>query len=338
MLNEKIVGSLEITKTDVATGELIPNCGFEILDADMNVIVQGYTDENGIATFPELEYGDYFYREFDAPAGYLIDDEAYPFAIREHHEVVKAEMTNQKIIGSLELTKKDVSDGALIPNCGVKILDKDGKVVVQSKTDENGVIVFEHLEYGDYFYREYDAPEGYVLDETAYPFSIKEDGEIVKAEMTNRKIEGTLELTKKDVADEKALPNAGFRIYDEEGNVVAEGKTDKNGVAVFKLTYGKYSYQEYDAPEGYQIDDSLFPFEIKKDGEIVKAEMTNQKKEEAPKPEDQGPKEDTPKPSNPDTPKTGDDTPVGLYLGLLGLSAVAVGGAVILGSKKKRKK
>ena len=230
----------------------------------MNVIVQGYTDENGIATFPELEYGDYFYREFDAPAGYLIDEEAYPFAIREHHEVVMAEMTNQKIIGSLELTKKDVSDGALIPNCGVEILDKDGNVVVQSKTDENGVIVFDHLEYGDYFYREYDAPEGYVLDETAYPFSIKENGEIVKAEMTNRKIEGTLELTKKDVANCKAIPNAGFRIYDEEGNVVAEGKTDKNGVAVFKLTYVKYSYQEYDAPEGYQIDDSLFPFEIKK--------------------------------------------------------------------------
>lgn len=338
VLDEKIVGSLEITKTDVTTGELIPNCGFEILDADMNVIVQGYTDENGIAAFPDLEYGDYFYREFDAPAGYLIDEEVYPFAIREHHEVVKAEMTNQKIIGSLELTKKDVSDGALIPNCGVEILDKDGNVVVQGKTDENGVIVFDHLEYGDYFYREYDAPEGYVLDETAYPFSIKEDGEIVKAEMTNRKIEGTLELTKKDVANGKALPNAGFRIYDEEGNIVAEGKTDKNGVAVFKLTYGKYSYQEYDAPEGYQIDDSLFPFEIKKDGEIVKAEMTNQKKEEAPKPEDQGPKEDTPKPSNPDTPKTGDDTPVGLYLGLLGLSAVAVGGAVILGGKKKRKK
>lgn len=247
-------------------------------------------------------------------------------------------MTNQKIIGSLELTKKDVSDGALIPNCGVEILDKDGNVVVQGKTDETGVIVFDHLEYGDYFYREYDAPEGYVLDETAYPFSIKENGEIVKAEMTNRKIEGTLELTKKDVANGKALPNAGFRIYDEEGNVVAEGKTDKNGVAVFKLTYGKYSYQEYDAPEGYQIDDSLFPFEIKKDGEIIKAEMTNQKKEEAPKPEDQGPKEDTPKPSNPDTPKTGDDTPVGLYLGLLGLSAAAVGGAVILSGKKKRKK
>ena len=66
--------------------------------------------------------------------------------------------------------------------------------------------------------------------------------------------------------------------------------------------------------------------------------MTNQKKEKTPKPEDQGPKEDTPKPSNPDTPKTGDDTPVGLYLGLLGLSAAAVGGALILGGKNKRKK
>lgn len=339
VLDEKIVGTLEITKTDVATGELIPNCGFEILDADKNVIVQGYTDENGKATFADLEYGDYFYREFDAPLGYIINEEAYPFSIREHHEVVKAEMTNQKIIGSLELTKKDVADGELIPDCGVEILDADKKVIVQGKTDKNGVVVFDELPFGDYFYREFNAPEGYVIDETPYPFSIKENGEIVKAEMTNRKIEGTLELTKKDVADGKLLPNAGFRIYDENGKVVAEGRTDKNGIATFKLTYGKYSYQEFDAPAGYQIDDSLFPFEIKEDGKIIKAEMTNTKIKDAPKPEDQGPKEDDPKPTkptNPETPKTGDDTPYALYLSLLALSAAGIGGAVWVSRKKKR--
>jgi LPXTG-motif cell wall-anchored protein len=334
VVDEKITGSLEITKTDVATGALIPNCGFEVLDADGNVLVQGYTDENGKAVFPDLEYGDYFYREFDAPEGYLIDEEAYPFSIRENHEVVKAAMTNQKIMGSLELTKKDVSDGELIPNCGVEILDKDGNVIVQGKTDENGVIVFDSLEYGDYFYREYNAPEGYVIDETAYPFSITEDGQVVKAEMTNRKIQGTLELTKKDVSTGELLPNAKFRIYDEDGNVVAEGVTDENGLAVFELTYGKYTYQEYEAPEGYVIDETRFPFEIKEDGEVVKAEMTNTAVEDAPTPEDQGQGEDITTVTS--TPKTGDTAPLGLYLGLLGLSAAGIGGAVYVSRKKKR--
>jgi uncharacterized surface anchored protein len=336
VVDEKITGSLEITKTDVATGALIPNCGFEVLDADGNVLVQGYTDENGKAVFPDLEYGDYFYREFDAPEGYLIDEEAYPFSIRENHEVVKAAMTNQKIMGSLELTKKDISDGELIPNCGVEILDKDGNVIVQGKTDENGVVVFDSLEYGDYFYREYNAPEGYVIDETAYPFSITEDGQVVKAEMTNRKIQGTLELTKKDVSTGELLPNAKFRIYDEDGNVVAEGVTDENGLAVFELTYGKYTYQEYEAPEGYVIDETRFPFEIKEDGEVVKAEMTNTAVEEAPVPEDQGQGEEITSTSVTSTPKTGDTAPLGLYLGLLGLSAAGIGAAVYVSRKKKR--
>jgi uncharacterized surface anchored protein len=363
VVDEKITGSLEITKTDVATGKLIPNCGFEVLDADKNVIVKGYTDENGKAVFGDLEYGDYFYREFDAPEGYIIDEEAYSFSIREHHQVVKAEMTNQKIMGSLELTKKDVADGELIPNCGVEILDKDGNVVVQGKTDENGVIVFKDLEYGDYFYREYNAPEGYVIDETPYPFSISEDGQIVKAEMTNRKITGTLELTKTDVATGELLPNARFRIYDEDGNVVIEGKTDENGVATFELTYGNYAYQEYEAPEGYVIDESRFPFSIKEDGEIVKATMTNVAIEDAKKPEDQGSEESTEETSTQETtksaqstnsttpstqtpstsqtvvstPKTGDNTPT-WYAGLLALSVVGIGGALAYNHKKKKEK
>ena len=95
--------------------------------------------------------------------------------------------------------------------------------------------------------------------------------------MTNTKISGKLEITKTDIADGKLLPNAGFRVYDENKNVVAEGRTDEKGIATFELGYGKYYYQEFDAPEGYVIDETLFPFEIKTNGEIVKAKMTNTK-------------------------------------------------------------
>src|SRR5699024_1747513 len=59
----------------------------------------------------------------------------------------------------------------------------------QGETDENGIAYFENLEYGEYTYREYEAPEGYEIDESEFPFVIKEDGEIVKAHMTNKKIE-----------------------------------------------------------------------------------------------------------------------------------------------------
>ena len=80
---------------------------------------------------------------------------------------------------------------------------------------------------------------------------------------------------KVDISDGKLLPNAHFIIYDENKNQVVKGVTDSNGIAKFQLGYGKYYYQEYDAPVGYQLDDTLFPFEIKTDGEIVKCRMTN---------------------------------------------------------------
>ncbi|MGG7142943.1 SpaA isopeptide-forming pilin-related protein, partial [Clostridium nigeriense] len=61
-------------------------------------------------------------------------------------------------------------------------------------------------------------------------------------------------------------------------------RTDEKGLATFELGYGKYYYQEFDAPEGYVIDEKLYPFEIKTSGEIVKASMTNKKLEETDKP------------------------------------------------------
>jgi hypothetical protein len=84
------------------------------------------------------------------------------------------------------------------------------------------------------------------------------------------------------------------------------------------------------------IDETRFPFEIKEDGEVVKAEMTNTAVEEAPVPEDQGQGEEITSTSVTSTPKTGDTAPLGLYLGLLGLSAAGIGAAVYVSRKKKR--
>ncbi len=100
---------------------------------------------------------------------------------------------------------------------------------------------------------------------------------------------------------------------------MATGVTDENGIATFTLRVSKYTYQEYDAPEGYLIDEGEYPFEIKEDGEIVKATMINEKE----------PVEII------TTPKTGDDSNVGMWMGLAGVAAAGLG---IFGYLLKRKK
>jgi len=61
------------------------------------VVIAGRTDEDGIFKFEELPKGVYYFREFDAPAGYLLDETPIRFEVLEHGVIVKAEMTNQRI-------------------------------------------------------------------------------------------------------------------------------------------------------------------------------------------------------------------------------------------------
>lgn len=56
--NKPMTGELELTKLDISTGKPLPNAGFRIRDTEDNTVVEGYTDEHGIARFM-LGYGEY---------------------------------------------------------------------------------------------------------------------------------------------------------------------------------------------------------------------------------------------------------------------------------------
>lgn len=158
-------------------------------------------------------------------------------------------------------------------------------------TDENGEILFPaDLDFGTYTLVEVKAPRGYIgmdkpfeftIDEsTKYTESTKDDKPIHVYDVTvgNTPGEGELEITKTDISTGELLPNASFVIYGEDSETVVEkGTTDETGIATFKLKIGKYYYQEFAAPDGYQVDNTKFPFEIKDNGEIVKCRMTNTK-------------------------------------------------------------
>jgi uncharacterized surface anchored protein len=195
--------------------------------------------------------------------------------------------------------------------------------ILTATSDETGYFAFENLPYGDYLVAELTAPRGYVLDATPCAVSITEDGQVVSLRMENTKIAGKLVISKVDADTENLLPNAGFRIYGEDGEtVLLEGRTDENGVCEFELEYGSYFYQEFDAPEGYEIDDTMYAFSITEDGQVVSVVMTNEKI----------PEEDTPNTTttttattttSTGTPKTGDESNPALWATVAGVTAVA---------------
>lgn len=122
-----------------------------------------------------------------------------------------------------------------MPSAEFTIYDEQGTLVVKGKTNEQGIAKFEKLPVGKYTYKETLAPAGYVINEEAFSFEIKQDGEIIKHIVKDKKIEGSLEITKVDVADgNNKLPGAEFTIYNEKGEEVVKGKTNEQGIAKFE--------------------------------------------------------------------------------------------------------
>ena len=50
--------------------------------------------------------------------------------------------TNKPIVGELELTKTDISDGKVLANVGFRIRNEAGEIVAEGYTDENGIAKF----------------------------------------------------------------------------------------------------------------------------------------------------------------------------------------------------
>ena len=288
MKNEQIKGNVQLLKVDQDGKKKLEGAVFIFADAKGNSIHEYTTDKDGLIKVDNLKYGEYQFIEKSSPVGYILVKEPIPFSIKENGKKIELIAKNTQAKGTIEITKVDVADGNnKLPGAEFIIYDEQGKEVVKGKTNEQGIAKFEKLPAGKYTYKETLAPQGYVINEEIFSFEIKQDGEIIKHIVKDKKIEGSLEITKVDVADgNNKLPNAEFTIYDEQGMEVVKGKTNEQGIAKFeKLPVGKYTYKETLAPEGFLINEETFSFEIKTDGEIIKHTVQDKKKEVPPTPE-----------------------------------------------------
>ena len=145
-------------------------------------------------------------------------------------------------------------------------------------TNEEGNIIIDDLKVGKYYILEKEASTGYVITTEKVYFEVKDNGEIVKAEMQNKPIMGRVEITKVDISTGEVLPNTLIEVYNENDELMFSGRTNEEGkILIENLKYGKYYFIEKEAPEGYQINNEKMWFEILEDGKIVKSELSDEK-------------------------------------------------------------
>lgn len=202
--NQPIKGNVTTTKVDEEYPEnKLTGAKFHIyadtdkngeFNAEIDTFVVALSEtELGVYLAEGVRFGGYFLYEETAPVGFVKDDAYHYFEIRNDGETIVVEnkagvgFTNKPIVGELELTKTDIADGKPLAGVGFRIKDADGNTVIEGYTDENGIAKFT-LRYGKYTYSEFDPLDGYVANTDEYPFEITEDGQIVKASVTNEKI------------------------------------------------------------------------------------------------------------------------------------------------------
>ena len=259
--NEQNTIPFEITKTDISTGELIPDCTFEILNENNEQVITGTTDENGIAHF-QLAIGKYFYREISAPDIYEIDDTPYQFEITENDDIVKAEMTNKKKSGSIKVTKTTTGnlniEGIKFFATGISDTNKDLKF--EATTNENGVAMFDKLVIGKYTVTEDGStvPAAYLTaDEQEVTVEYNETAEVA---FENIEKTGSI-VVHKTTEGQRNIEGIKFYLRgtsDTGREIDIPTVTDKDGIAKFEnIPIGTYMVieDEETVPYGYLVAD-----------------------------------------------------------------------------------
>ncbi|QWH95848.1 SpaA isopeptide-forming pilin-related protein [Bacillus mycoides] len=279
--NEKLLGSLQIIKTDDKDqAERLAGAVFTLKDAKGNVVKEKITtDKSGTVKVEGLVPGEYTLEETKAPEGYELTKQVIHVTV-DGEKVVDVKVTNSKSLGQFEIVKVDANDKTKLLSDAEFEVYKDGKKVEMLQTDKTGKVISGKLEPGKYTLKETKAPKGYKLLKEEIEVVV-EANKVVQVQVENAKELGSLQVIKKDAESGKVLEGAEFRLKNETGQVVGEAKTtNKDGVVTFEnLVPGKYTLEETKAPEGYKAVEVTVKVNVVAN-EVAKQEVLNEKVKE----------------------------------------------------------
>ena len=297
---------LTLTKQDKNNTELLlPGAtyglfaGEDIKDINGNVIVKtdefiesATTGEDGKAVFnTDVPLGIYYFKELDAPEGFLISDEKIYIDAKyagEDVTTINADMVATDYPTLTYVSKTDITGDVEIPGAGLQVINADTEELMYEWVSDGKEHVIEGLPSGKYILRETIAPNGYeIARDVKFEVSEEPDADgkpqVTRVQMKDDYEYGHLAIIKNDMSGEIFLPNAVYEVRDIDDNVIDTLKTNKKGYAKSTVDYliGTYnekgvfeSYKTYylvevEAPKGYELDDTPVEFNFSKERDMV---------------------------------------------------------------------
>ena len=296
--NTKIKTGLKIIKTD-ENGKLLEGIKFTLKNSvggfvtasgsngrytytDLaNIGTEFITDERGEILISGLLWGTYYLSETNAPKGMVgIKDQIVKVDAENHNKTIELKLENRSEKGKIEFTKTDGAGNGLAGAVfKLKLVEGSGTAYSTVKqmyaiSDDKGRVSFEDVPYGVYELSEVIAPEGYVRSNDTYYVSIGDavaEGKKIDSvpnPWTNSRTEKEFTVKKVSADGGELLNGAVFQVLDEDKKLI-EGKkitTLNGGSDTVTLPLGKYYLKETAAPESYELNEELIPFEVTTNG------------------------------------------------------------------------
>lgn len=287
--NEHKKGNIKVYKIDKDNNRVVlGNVEFDLYSHEFNkVIGTYYTDVNGELEIKNLRTGDYSLIEKNTNKWYNLAEDT---DVKVEWNLTKElQIENELKKGSIKIIKVDEEDNEVkLENVKFKVMGKDGNVLEELITDENGeaeTSKYPVRDFSELKIQEVETLDTYVLDDEVHTITLEEN-QIKNVTFENEKIKGQIEVTKVSAddnnltGDKKGTPLEGaiFEVYNSNDELVDTLTTDSEGKAISKLLVkGQYYLKEVDSGSPYYlINTDIFTAEIKEHKEIVDVKVEDE--------------------------------------------------------------
>lgn len=225
--------NIKLTKVEQGnTTHTLPNAVFTLYTKDGAKVEAKTTGNDGVITFNDLVYGDYYLEETTAPAGYnkvaripvtttdlVTGNDKYDDATK----TLSIQVEDKKQKGQIVFTKyaKGDPDDTALEGATFTLYDAKGIAVQTATSGADGRVTFTELPYGTYTVKETAAPSDiYIMNTTPHTVEVLSDSrnkyEGIEVDSTN-----SLFNVVNEVVD-TTPPNISFKLMktDEEGNAL----------------------------------------------------------------------------------------------------------------------
>lgn len=250
--------NLKIIKTDAITGEPVAGVTFTVRKADSATLSTVTTGADGTAALLKLDPGVYEIIEQSVPVGYLLDDTPQLITLVPGRIGIVQFQNYPR--PALEILKTDTA-AQPIPDAVFTVAKKDGTLIGDFSTGQDGKIHVYNLDAGYYIITEKSVPAPYILDTTPHEILMVE-GKTTGVTLENKRLPD-LTVSKVDSITGDPLQGAKFTVwYAVNGSLsgdlreIGSYATDENGLFTLNAVEpGWYRVTETEPPAGYALKD-----------------------------------------------------------------------------------